>query len=97
MSKWTDKLRTKSFWVSVAGAVAWLAAKLWGADISAAMGEAVESIAGLLLLGGAIASPAAPPKESAAQNSNGADEKTGAQNKTDIKSETIDTDGESRP
>ena len=48
MSKWTDKLRTKSFWVSVAGAVAWLAAKLWGADISAAVGEAVENFSGSL-------------------------------------------------
>ena len=62
MNKLRDKLRTKSFWVSVAGLLALLLSRCGVFHAEEVASAIVEGIGGLLLALGIVASPAAPAK-----------------------------------
>ena len=53
------KLRTKSFWVALAGVAAMILGLFGVEDVSETLGRVVEAVGGLLVLTGIIASPAA--------------------------------------
>lgn len=62
MNKLRDKLKTKSFWVSLAGLLALLLSRC-GAVAEATVSAVVEGVAGVLIALGLIAAPAAPSQE----------------------------------
>lgn len=63
MKKLLAKLRTKSFWAQIGGVLTLLLARLGVADASAAVNAAVEAAGAILVLLGAVTSPAAPAKK----------------------------------
>ena len=64
MNKLRDKLKTKSFWVSLVGLLALLLSRC-GVLSEATAAAVVEGVGGLLLALGIVASPAAPSQEEA--------------------------------
>lgn len=64
MNKLRDKIRTKSFWVSVAGLLALLLARSGVLNAEAVAISVVEGIGGVLIALGIIASPPAQSEES---------------------------------
>lgn len=67
------KLRSKSFWTALAGALALLFARVGVSDASAAAQQVVEAVGGVLLLLGIVVSPV--PKEEADKASEPTQEK----------------------
>ncbi|MDE7395747.1 MAG: hypothetical protein K2M95_06490 [Clostridiales bacterium] len=69
MNKLRDKIKTKSFWVSVAGMLALLLARSGVLHAEAVATAIVEGIGGVLIALGIIAAPPATPQESESEES----------------------------
>ena len=78
--KFKAKMRTKSFWVALIGALTLIIGSIGVEDISDTLAKIIEAVGSLLMVSGILASPAKPTEKSEEECEGNAEEKAEEEN-----------------